>query len=200
MDIGPVTAQVATSSCQNIRQYMYFGTGRYFQPTDGITLPNENIFGVDITGCINSTSCTVTLTKITPSNQVNASYVPGFSWYMGLTDNGERNISDPSAQGSYVTFTTALPTGTSSSSNSLCVTGYGGQTNVWSLMCGTGSPNTNSSTYLISTSSGGIYAATTGGSNTTGKIGTFSGIPSVKKPAEVTSGTNKGIIIQWLEK
>jgi type IV pilus assembly protein PilY1 len=67
-------------------------------------------------------------------------------------------------------------------------------------MCGTGAPNTSSSTYLISTSSGGIYAATTGSSNTTGKIGTFSGIPSIKKPAEVTSGTNKGIIIQWLEK
>jgi len=198
--IGPVTAQVATSRCQNIRQYIYFGTGRYFKPTDGITSPNENIFGVDVTDCINSTSCTVSLTQITPSKQVNASYVPGFSWYMALTDNGERDISDPSAQSTSVTFSTALPTGTSSTSNSLCVTGYGGQANVWSLMCGTGAPNTSSSTYLISTSSGGIYAATTGSSNTTGKIGTFSGIPSIKKPAEVTSGTNKGIIIQWLEK
>jgi type IV pilus assembly protein PilY1 len=198
--IGPVTAQVATSQCQNIRQYIYFGTGRYFKPTDGITSPNENIFGVDVTGCINSTSCTVSLTQITPSNQINASYVPGFSWYMALTDNGERDISDPSAQNNAVTFTTALPTGSGTSSNSLCVTGYGGQTNVWSLMCATGAPNTSSSTYLISTSSGGIYAVTTGSSNTTGKIGTFSGIPSIKKPAEVTSGTNKGIIIQWLEK
>ena len=74
--IGPVTAQVATSQCQNIRQYIYFGTGRYFKPTDGITSPNENIFGVDVTGCINSTSCTVSLTPITPSKQINASYVP----------------------------------------------------------------------------------------------------------------------------
>ncbi|MGE4546174.1 MAG: hypothetical protein AB7E28_00195, partial [Desulfurella sp.] len=201
MDIGPVTAQVATSVCQNIRQYIYFGTGRYFKPTDGITSPNENIFGVDVTDCINSTSCTIkNTTKITPSSQINASYVPGFSWYMALTDNGERDISDPSADGNAVTFTTALPTGTNNISNSLCVTGYGGQANVWSLMCGTGAPNTSSSTYLISTSSGGIYAATTGSSNTTGKIGTFSGIPSIKKPAVVGSGTNKGIIIQWLEK
>jgi len=200
MDIGPITAQVATSKCQNIRQYIYFGTGRYFKPTDGTTSPNENIFGVDVTDCIDSTSCTATLTKITPSNQINVSYVPGFSWYIALTDNGERDISDPLAQNTAVTFTTALPTGTGNTTNSLCITGYGGQANVWSLMCGTGAPNTNSSTYLISTSSGGIYAATAGSSNTTGKIGTFSGIPSIKQPVEVTSGTNKGIIIQWLEK
>ncbi|OSS42975.1 Type 4 fimbrial biogenesis protein PilY1 [Desulfurella amilsii] len=201
MDIGPVTAQVATSKCQNIRQYIYFGTGRYFKPTDGITLPNENIFGVDVTECINSASCTTNnITKITPSNQINASYVPGFSWYMPLTDNGERDISDPSSGSTAVTFTTALPTGTNNVSNSLCISGYGGQANVWSLMCGTGAPNTSTDIYLISTSSGGIYAASANSSNTTGKIGTFSGIPSIKKPAKVSAGTNKGIIIQWLEK
>ncbi len=197
--LGPITAQVATSKCQSTRQYIYFGTGRYFKPTDPITSPNENIFGVDVTSCINNDSCSVSLTKVTPSNQIGKTYVPGFSWYVPLDSSlGERDISDPSADSNSVTFTTALPTGGVYTSNSLCISGYGGQTNVWSLTCGTGAPNQSGQNYLISTSSGGIYQASANSSK--GIIGTFSGIPAVKKPTEVPYGTNKGIIIQWLEK
>ncbi|MGC9168593.1 MAG: pilus assembly protein [Desulfurella sp.] len=201
IDIGPVTAQVATSKCQNSRQYIYFGTGRYFKATDGITSPNENIFGADVTSCINSESCTVSLTKITPSNQIGKSYVPGFSWYVPLDAKlGERDISDPAADSNSVTFTTAIPSGGGNVSKSLCISGYGGQTRVWSLSCGTGAPNTSGQSYIISTSSGGLYSASANTSNTTGIIGTYTGIPAVKKPTQVPAGTNKGIIIQWLEK
>lgn len=201
IDIGPITSQVATSKCQNNEQYIYFGSGRYFKATDGITSPNENLFGADVTSCINSASCSVTLSKITPSNQVNKPYVIGFSWYVPLSATlGERDISDPAADSNSVTFTTTLPTGGVSTSNSLCISGYGGQTNVYSLSCGSGAPNTSGQSYIISTSSGGLYSASANSSNTTGIIGTFSGIPAVKKPTEVQTGTNKGIIIQWLEK
>ncbi len=142
--LGPITAQVATSKCQSTRQYIYFGTGRYFKPTDPITSPNENIFGVDVTSCINQSSCSVSLTQVTPSEQIGKTYVPGFSWYVPLDKKlGERDFSDPSASSNSVTFATALPAGGSTTSDSLCISisSYSSQTRVWSLTCGTGAPN-----------------------------------------------------------
>ncbi len=205
--LGPITAKVATSKCQNTRQYIYFGTGRYFKPQETYnTNQNDYLYGVDITGCLDSssTTCSIKLNNIQPQSQLNASYVPGFSWAKelititdanaaGLTGSylKERLYSDPTVNQNSVAFATGLPI------DDLC--GYGGSTILWSLTCGTGAPNQGGEIYLLSTSSGGIYPATAGQNNTTGIIATAPGMPTQQLPPN-PGGSNQGIIIQWLEK
>ncbi len=146
-DIGPVTSSIQKSQDRtNGKMWLYFGTGRYFYPSDdpGSSSDRDKIFGIkepcynSVTNDIN-TNCTtsISFSSLTDRTIVSGSETePLVGWYIQLdpptsTDSAERVITDPLA--TYfgaVFFTSFAPT------NDIC--SMGGKTYLWSVGYNTG--------------------------------------------------------------
>lgn len=144
-DIGPVTTSIQKLQDRtNGKMWIYFGTGRFFYPTDdpGSSSDRDKIFGIKEpcynagTNDINPT-CTTTLTFSSLNDRTTASTSePTYGWYIQLDpptsiDGAERVITDPLA--SYfgaVFFTSFAPT------SDVC--SMGGKTYLWAVGYNTG--------------------------------------------------------------
>jgi len=210
---NPITAKIAHMSCFG-ETYLYFGTGKYFFKTDNYNPDQpDNLYGVDITSCLNGGNCNINAAHSANSacSELTSSSGNGLhSWYVPLEDstsNGylkERDISDPTVTGQNVVFfTTTEPT------SNLC--GFGGQSRVWGLNCATGQAalDTTCPGYTVNNISGTLFLQTSTGAvtqvnpNTTFTQGNptspwQTGVSPETSTTFVAPFTGQaGIIIQW---
>ncbi len=141
--IHPITAKVEYMKCFGL-DYIYFGTGRYFYPTDepGVSKSDtERLYGILISTCLDGTPCKLNyahgqkdVCRFLPANKNRPNTLVG--WYRDLDPISadyfkERMISDPTTTDSNVIFfSTTEPT------TDLCK--FGGRSRVWQLNCATG--------------------------------------------------------------
>jgi type IV pilus assembly protein PilY1 len=199
-------------SCFN-RTYIFFGSGKFFYPTDDYNPNNpDKLYGVDVSNCLAGGNCNINAAQSTNSSCQELTSPGGGlnSWYVSLDNsesNGylkERDISDPTVTGQNVVFfTTTEPT------SNLC--GFGGRTRVWGLNCATGASALDNSCpgYVVNNINGTILLQTsTGAVNQINPNTTFtSANPATSWQAGVSPESSTtfiapftgqaGIIIQW---
>jgi hypothetical protein len=218
----PITAQVATEQCFG-NWYLYTGSGRYFFPQDayGSSGSANFIMGVPFTCDQYNNNCgpniNSTHNNSTACADLQAGNLPGASWKYSLnsaagTFLAERMITDPTVStGNKIYMTTSEPT------SDPC--GYGGQSRVWGLNCGTGTAISDQSctgyavtdptgTLYLQTSTGAVYridAASSFTDSSTANRTTpwFIGMPPENAPPVVqpaASAAKTGQLLQWIEK
>ncbi len=220
--IHPITAKVEYMKCFGLN-YIYFGTGRYFYPTDepGVSKQDrERLYGILIDSCLDGSPCKLNYAHghrdVCPNLPQNKnSRKPLVGWYRKLDPKSdeyfkERLISDPTITDSNVIFfSTTEPT------TELC--NYGGRSRVWQLNCATGEDlfdqncsgyeaDITKGTLFLQLSQGNIEKITPGTGPTTSFDNSTTtdwnpGItPESPTPFISPSNQQKGKILLWIEK
>jgi type IV pilus assembly protein PilY1 len=142
--IGPVTTNISRlQDRKNHKLWLYFGTGRYFYPTDDNSSP-QRLYGIKepcyTTADTLDPTCTTKKVLGNLTQQTGTDAVTNDGWYISLDpedpDNSfgaERSLTDPTAMADgKVCFITFKPT------SDVC--SFGGKSYVWCTKYNTGSP------------------------------------------------------------
>ena len=138
--IGPVVAPISYEKCFD-KNFIYFGTGRYFYKQDTPNGTKERLYGLKIDECLNENCSFDPAGLYTSSDSCSNIDDSNYGWYQELLGantkyNKERTYTKATTtDDNVVFFTTTQPT------SDIC--GFGGRTRLWGMNCATGESLTN---------------------------------------------------------
>lgn len=206
-----IVTRIEHMQCFN-KNYIYFGTGRWFYKTDTPNGNTESLFGLKIDDClINISNCSLISTDICSS--ANTPIPPGIQYWTQQLDPSEneyykeRTITDPSVTDKNVVFFTTMQP-----NSDIC--GFGGRTRVWALNCATGAGvfdknGTCKGNFKVKFPKGLLLLQLSGGDvqqikekelNQSIHTGWYVGTPPNTAPPFISPKGFRGQLLLWLEK